>query len=282
HWLLVAALVALAVGAASITTALATPRYDATADVLINPLDSGDSTFQGMTLFRQQLDGSSVTSLAARVLDSPQVAARAYAKLGDRGHGVSFTISPLSQATIVSVRASAPSASTAALAANDYANAAVAARTALFQRELAQRIAHLQAQAASIPAGSRSGNFTYASLEQQIGSLKGFVGAGDPTLQLLTPAVAPSGAAWPRPKLSIGIALLVGLLFGIGLAVALESFNPRITREEELTLGHRLPVLARIPRLPRHVAEAYLSGRGPLPSDAWKGCRTLRAVLETA
>ena len=256
---------------AGLETLLSTPRYDASADILIQPLDSGDTTFQGMSLFRQSLDGSSTAALAARVLGSPGVAHKAYTRLGEHGKGVSFNITPLSQATIVTVQASAANAAAAAFAANTYANAAVKARTSLFQSELKARIARLAAQAAAVPATNRSGNFVYASLEQQLGTLEGLRRHARSHSQVMTLAFPPGAAAWPRPKLSIGIALIVALLLGGGVAVALEVFSPRVTREEELTLGHRLPVLARIPRLPRARRRSAPFGRWSSPRQRVEG-----------
>jgi Mrp family chromosome partitioning ATPase len=78
------------------------------------------------------------------------------------------------------------------------------------------------------------------------------------------------------------VALLVGLLLGIAAAVSLEVISPRFTREEELTQAHRLPVLARVPRLPARAVEGYFLGQAPLPREAWKAYRTLRAVLSNA
>ncbi len=99
---------------------------------------------------------------------------------------------------------------------------------------------------------------------------------------MLTRATAPTSPSWPRPLLSLTVAGLASLLLGGGLAVALEVVNPRVSREDELRLVHRLPVLARIPRLSGRIAHGYLSGQSSLPADAWKGYRTLRAVLATA
>ena len=99
---------------------------------------------------------------------------------------------------------------------------------------------------------------------------------------LLAGATAPTSAVWPRPTLTVAVALVVGLLLGLGAAVTLEVVNPRFSREEELTQAHRLPVLARIPRLPTRAVEGYFLGRGPLPREAWKAYRTLRAVLANA
>ena len=79
--------------------------------------------------------------------------------------------------------------------------------------------------------------------------------------------------------LSIAIAFVASLLLGLGLALALELVNPRVNREEELLLDQRLPILARVPRMPRRVIRRYLTGRAPLPGGVREAYRTLRARL---
>ena len=46
--------------------------------------------------------------------------------------------------------------------------------------------------------------------------------------------------------------------------------------------AYRLPVLARMPRLPTSVIQRYFFGQAPLPREAWKAYRTLRAALSNA
>ena len=87
---------------------------------------------------------------------------------------------------------------------------------------------------------------------------------------------------WPRPKLSIAVALFAALLLGSGAALASELISPRVNRAEELLLEQRLPILARIPRMPRRAIARYLTGRERLPGTAWEAYRTLRASLATA
>jgi capsular exopolysaccharide synthesis family protein len=112
--------------------------------------------------------------------------------------------------------------------------------------------------------------------------LKSFVGGRDPTLSVVAKATPPTAPSWPREKLTLAAAFFASLLLGCGLAVLLEVANPRVSREEELQLLHRLPVLARVPRLPTRVVHSYLVGKSQLPGAAWKGYRTLRAVLAGA
>jgi receptor protein-tyrosine kinase len=64
--------------------------------------------------------------------------------------------------------------------------------------------------------------------------------------------------------------------------MALELVNPRVTREDELILDQRLPVLARVPRVAAKDVRGYLVGRAPLPATMREAYRTLRASLMTA
>jgi capsular exopolysaccharide synthesis family protein len=282
HWRLILGLALAAVLSALIVLALATKRYQATADILITPVPATDTTYQGFSVFRQSLDGSSSVVTAARVMGTPQIRQRAFANLPGKGRGVSISIVPLSQADIVSVQATAPSAAEAAAAANNYADAVAATRTDLFHSELLARIAQLQRQVSAFPAATRQNNLTYIGLQQQLSQLQGAVGLPDPTLRVLDRAQPPAAASWPRPKLTLAITLLIALLLGFGAAILLETMNPRVTRESDLTLEHRLPILARVPRLPRGTVEGYMMRTVPLPSEVWKSYQTLRAVLATA
>ena len=280
HWLLVAAITVAAVGVAAAVVTTATKRYDANADLQIQALPAyGQDVFQSFDVFRQPTDGSSPAVTAARMFSAPQYHDLLRRRLGTRTDGVSVAVTPLSQGDLVSIAADAPSGSLAAAAANRYAAAVVAARKQRFQQQLHQRIKQVELQIAAIPKAGRATNPTYATLAGQVGTLRSWLGSPDPTVRLLTRATVPLAPSWPRPKTTLAVALLVGLLLGAAAAVGLELVNPRVTREDELTLAHRLPVLARVPRLPAKTVHDYLMGRSLLPAAAWKGYRTFRAVL---
>lgn len=281
HWLLIAMIAVIAVGSAAVLSYSTPKRYEASADILVSALAPDDEAFRGFTLIRATFGGADTTVTAARILGGPEIARAAMQSLGTVANEASVSVIPLGQVSIVAVVAKAHDPYQAAAVANRYAKYAVAARTKEFQSELATRIKRLKAQSEAIPVSERSGNFQYASLQQSIAALSGSVGTPDPTLRLLTEAEPPGSPVWPRPVFSIVAALFAALLLGGGIAALLEFASPRITREDDLLLGHRLPILARIPRLPTRVVHGYLSGRAQLPRGAWKGYRTLRAVLTT-
>ncbi len=289
HRLLIAAVTLIAVVVALVVVQTATKRYDTSSDLSIQPratFGAGADPLAGApvtAVFYQPADGSSVTTAAADLFSSPAYLgafyrSALYRQLGARADSASISVTPLSQADLVAIQASAPNAIVAAQVANRFADFVLAQRTKQFQSWLSAKIQDVGAQLRLVPPQSD----THANLAAVLSGLRFYAGSPDPTVSKLTPATAPESAAWPRPTETLAVALIVGLLLGLAAAVTLEVLNPRFTREEELTQAHRLPVLARIPRLPGRAVEGYFLGRGPLPREAWKAYRTLRAVLANA
>jgi receptor protein-tyrosine kinase len=284
HWLVVALVVLAAVGAAVAYSLLAEKRYEASADVLVTPIEAGDPTFIGINVLREGSQSRSVLT-AARLADTPQVADAVAEELPfaatPKGLLEDVEIKPQEQSNILTIAATSSSPERAAAIANGFADALVESRTREFQDELRSVVERLRAQLAAIPADERESPEAVA-ISQRLGDLGALTGAEDPTLHVSSPAVPPAEAAWPRPVLSVAVALAAALLLGVGIAVALELVNPRVKDEEALLLEHRLPILAQVPRMRESVVKEYLTGRGPLPADVREAYRTLRASLATA
>jgi capsular exopolysaccharide synthesis family protein len=281
HWLLVVSLIVVAVGAAAAYSFTAAERYEAGADLLVAPVPADDDTFIGFSLLRESDQSRSVLT-AARLIETPQVADGVRRQLGLQASREKILgdveVRPQEQSNIVTVVAQGATAERAAALANGFVEVTIERRTARFQTELRSVLDRLSAQLEAIPADQR-GSAEAVALQRRLGELSALVGAPDPTLQLASRAVAPASSVWPRPVLSIAVAFLAALLLGTGAAVAFELLNPQIKREEELLLDHRLPILARVPRMRRKTVRSYLLGREPLPGDVREAFRTLRATL---
>ena len=283
HWLLILTLVIVAVGSAAVYSYTAAKKYKAEADLLVSP--QSDSAFDGLPVIRESNGLTSGVLTAARLIKTPQVAEQVRASqtfgLGRDALLGSIDVQPISQSNIIAIVATAGSPTRAARIANAFALSFIDLRSKDFDTALAQTSARLRARIASLPP-SQLNTPTASDLRAQLAQLQTLAGAPDPSVTLASPAVPPSSPSWPRPKLSMAIALLVALLLGVGIALALEHFNPRINREDELLLGHRLPILARVPRVSRNDASRYLTHRGRLPAQVWEAYRTLRASLTGA
>jgi Mrp family chromosome partitioning ATPase len=281
RWPLIVLLALAAAAAAWLYSTTATKRYTASADLLVTPVSSGDDTFVGFSLLREGVvQGQSVVT-AARLVLSPPVVQAVNSELGISNADQRVAVKPLGQSSIVTIEGTASKPEFAARIANAFARQTVGDRSALFQRELSTRIKQLSSRLRRIPAAQRDRDFESVAIQQRLAELTSLSGSPDPTLGVLSAAVPPGAPTWPRPVLSVVVALLAALLLGSGLAIGLEVVDPRITREEELTVGQRLPILARIPRLPRAALDDQLRGRA-LPSPALKAYRVLRANLALA
>jgi succinoglycan biosynthesis transport protein ExoP len=247
HWPYILGTVLLSLGAALVFLGAAHKRYDAEADVLVTPVPS--QTFVGLPLFRESDVSRSVVT-AARIVTSPQVVddVKNRLRLGSsRGDVLSHVgVTPQEQSSILTVTGKAASPGEAARIANAFANGLIDVRSAELQREvraavarISQQVKRLQAQGATTEA---------AALADQLSALQTLVGAKDPTLQVVSPAVPPEQAAWPRPVLSLAIALLAGLLLGLGIAIAIELVNPLVLAETDVVEPGGPPVLARLSR----------------------------------
>lgn len=280
HWLLIAAIVVLAVGAAAAYSLTAEKRFEADAELLITPVASDDPTFLGFGLLREGDSQSRAVITAARLVTTPAVGEVVAQRLGGSRTALldAVQVTPVSQANIVSVVGSASSAERAAAIANAFATAAIERQSSRFQTELTSTIERLRAQINAFPPERRNDPQAVA-IAQRLGNLLGLTGTPDPTIRILSEAVPPQRAVWPRPVLSIGVALIASLLLAVGLALALSLVNPRINREDELLLDQRLPILTRVPRMKRSVIRGYLTGREPLPGNVREAYRTLRATV---
>lgn len=284
HWLLVVALVTLAVGAAAAYSFTAENVYEANADVLVTPVAADDPTFIGFSLLREGDAQARPVLTAARFVTTPQVADGVARRLRFSSREAaldSIEVTPVSQANILTITARASSPERAAQIANAFADEMISQRSERFQSELQATIERLRGQLRPLPIAQRNSPEAYA-IQQRLGNLTALLGTTDPTLQVVSTAVPPASPVWPRPVLSIAVALIASLLLGVGIALALELLSPRVSREDELLLEQRLPILARVPRMRRRVVRGYLAGREPLPGNVREAYRTLRASLQTA
>ena len=282
HWLLIIVIVAVGVASAAVYSVAATKRYQSGADILVTPISSTDSALLGFNLPTVSSDPTSSSVLtAARMIDNRQVADAVRARLGlsinSQALLDSVTVQPVSQADILSIVASASTADQAAKIANVFADETLREQNASFQSQLKARIGHLQ------NALAKTSNSNEASaIQTQLAELTPLLGSPNPTLHIADRAVPPYSASSPRPVLSVAVALFATLLLGIGAAIGLELVSPRVNREDDLLFVHRIPVLARVPRMSQRHVRDYLAGRSELPEEAWDAYRMLRVNLATA
>jgi capsular polysaccharide biosynthesis protein len=254
HWPYILGTIGLAVAAAGIFLATATKRYDAGTDVLVAPVPA--DTFVGIPLFRESDVSRSVVT-AGRVVTSPEVVDGVKQRLHLRTSRAELlshlSVAPQQQSNILTITGKASTPEDAARIANAFAHVVIERRTAELQREVGATITRLSKQERALRTQGNTAEAT--ALANQVSTLRTLIGAGDPTLQIVSRAVAPEQASWPRPVLSIAVALLAGLLLGMGIAIAIELLNPLVLVETDILEPVGPPILGRLNR--KNAATAY-------------------------
>jgi Mrp family chromosome partitioning ATPase len=253
HALLVAVVVAAAVGASVAWLATRTPVYEASAELLIRPVAEDDEALLALPLMRNAGDPTRTIQTAAALLKSHDAAARAARRLGGDWTGrrvsAAIEISPQGQTNIISIGASASGARLAADLANTYATSALAIRAETLRRAARDAVAETRAQLRRVARGTAA----EAELQRRLTLLTTLQAGSDPTVAISERAVAPASATGSPPWIIVALALLGGLTLGVATALVQEAVRPETIRsEEELSAAFAAPVLARLPDLRRY------------------------------
>ncbi|MGI8624003.1 MAG: AAA family ATPase [Solirubrobacteraceae bacterium] len=277
RWIVVAALV-VCIAFAALYLVQAQRVYQATADVLVNPISNLLVPVPG--IIQQSNDPTRDVETAARLVTSPVVARRVIdrLRLPTDVTGVLRQISadPVAQSNIVTVTAESSSAAGAKALADAVAQEFVAYRTERLHQTLDGYIARLRPQVRSA-VGDQSDP---ASPRNQLTFLEGLRSEDDPSIRVESLAETPSSPSSPRPTLTIAAAVLGGLVLGLLGAFGLQLLDPRLRREEQLRAQFRLPILARIPLEKRRAKRPLLPSE--LSLGALDGFQALRAALTTS
>lgn len=257
----------------------ATKTYQATAEMLVQAAPSSTGALSTLPVLHQTGDPTEdVLTGASLVTTQPVAAAVVKAERLDMSPGAALgaiQASPIGQAGLVAVTATASSPTLAQRLADGFVTQTIALGTARMHAAIQQELPTLQAELAQVPVTQRYGP---GSLGEQVDQLNQLLHQNDPTLASAAPATLPTAPSSPRKKVSLVAGLIGGLLVGIGVAFLFHALDPRVRREEQLRERFGLPVLARIPRQPRSKRPRPL-----LPSEltpgAHEGYRTLRTIL---
>jgi succinoglycan biosynthesis transport protein ExoP len=278
----------LIVGAVLVTTliavayvATAAKTYEATASILVTPVNGSDPVQTSLGMLRESNDPTRDVQTASQLIANLDVARRAAATLNNGQSPEellgSISAEPVANSNFVAVIASSGDPAEAEKAANAFAEAAVQEQTTNLHEEIAERLPRLEAIDETEGAGAEATETGGLSVAGQIAEMKALAAGPDPTMRIQTKASEPGGPASPKKKLSIIAGIIAGLIIGIGGAFALQVLDPRLRREAQLQRLYRLPVLARVPRVRGRSDRPLAPGKGsPFVDEAY---RTLRATL---
>jgi capsular exopolysaccharide synthesis family protein len=269
----------LVVAAAGVYVGVAPRTYQAQAELQVQPVGNGDPVLSALPVLHQTGDPTHDVLTAASLVTTQPVAAAVVQSLGLKTSPeaalADVQASPIGQAGLVAVQATASSPRLAQRLANGFVDQVIALSTARLHAAIGRALPTLEGQLAAIPRAQRFGP---GSLGAQRDELQQLLTQNDPTLISAAPASLPTAPSSPRTKLSLVAGLIAGLLVGIGTAFLFHSLDPRLRREEQLRDGFGIPVLARIPRQ-RHRRRPRPLLPSELSPSAQEGYRTLRTTL---
>ncbi len=256
-------------------------EYEATANLLVTPLSQDNETFLGLQLLTDSGDPTRTVQTAATLVESPE-AARATAEsvgggLDQKEVLEDVEVQPEGESNILAVTATADSPRDAARLANEFARAALETREQALADQVQAEIDQTEAQLAAIPnpADARA-----AELAGRLTQLQSIQRGGDPTLALSEQATPPEDPVGPPRPLVVALALLAGLAIGTGGALLLELFERRLRDDNEILATYPLPILARVPLLPRRQLRGPKHVAWFMPPAIREAFRTLAVQLD--
>jgi capsular exopolysaccharide synthesis family protein len=261
-------LVTLVTVAASIAfLQLRSASYEATADLLVQPLPQDDETFRGLPLVRDTGDPTRTVQTAAALVESQ----------AGQDVGGAVQVNPKGESNILEVTATADSAGDAARIANAYAQEALQARAEELDRHGTQLITQLEARLDATP---RADPVTRAEIASRLDQVRSVTASGDPTLTLSQEAAPPTSAEGASAALIVVLATLAGFTLGVGTAVLLDLSERRLRDGDEALAVYPLPTLLRVPRLPARRLERPPGSVWHMPPEVREPFRTLAVQLD--
>ncbi len=300
HKLLIFLVTVFIVGITIAYTAIQTPVYTASADVVLSPLSGvglqGQSSSQNLT--------PTYISTQVQVFSSAEVKNLVSQKLHEKAPAIS--VSEIGVTAVLEVSASSTVPSDAAAIANAYTSSFVSLLQNQVSNAFAQSISGIQAQInktqsqlasldqqiASAPVKSQAAlqaqlqpqinaaqqsltvygsELTDAQIQQQLG--------GQPA-QVVTPANTPTSPSSPKRSQDAIVALIIGLLAGVSFALLAERLDDSVKSKETLEkVTKPLPVIGLIPYVDTwddnkaHSALTLNSSSSPV-AEAYRSLRT--------
>ncbi|MBO9531447.1 MAG: polysaccharide biosynthesis tyrosine autokinase [Solirubrobacteraceae bacterium] len=249
QWRLVAICAVLAAIAGFVASASRSKLYEATTTVQLTDVNLA-TLFTSQNLQQQGIDAQTKAATNVKLVTLPRVRVAAARMLDGRvGTAVPrevISVAAQSGTTLLDISARDPDPALAASIANAIRSAFIETQQDTATAQLAATRRRVRDQLESLPPTQRGGqagdDLRYRL--NQIDNLELGTGAGVATVQVASTPTAPVS---PRPKRDAILALLIGGILGIGVAVLRARLDDRIRDQSELAEHWELPVLGMIP-----------------------------------
>jgi receptor protein-tyrosine kinase len=253
--------------------------YSATAELLFRDADL-DQEFFGTTVLPPSTDPTREAATNLSLVSLQAVAQQTATALGGGATAASIasevSASPAGESDIVAVTANDPNPVTAARIANTYAQQFIAFRRDADRAKVAGAQQLVQTQLSQLQKEGQGSSPNAATLEHDAAELGILASLQTGNAELVQPAIRPSSPSSPKTMRNAVLGFVIGLLFGIAVALLLDRLDRRINDVEELEDIYRLPVLCDIPESPALSTDPARGAQGFAVAESF---RMLRARL---
>ena len=273
-------LCAVLLPAAALAFSLAQEKqYSATASLLFRDPQLDQKLF-GSTVFAPSNDPTREAATNAKLASLEVVAARTSKAIGNEltpGEITGkITVEPAGQSDVVSIIATDNDPKFAASLANQFAQQFIAFRRDADRSKISSAQELVEQQLGRLNAEERDGPQGTA-LRQRGEELRILAALQTGNAELVQPANTPESPSSPKPMRNGMIGLVLGLIFGCGLAILLERLDRRLKDPQQVSDLYGRPVIGAVPES-REIARAEQSF-GDLPTNEAEPMRMLRANL---
>lgn len=232
-----------------------TPLYSASADMLyVRPVDIQDPL--GQASFDTTAQQAEIEAVPV-VLVSTEVRNSAEAQM-DLAPSADYSVQAIltlqaegGYSNVVTITAVSPDPEVAATAANAYAKAFIEWGRDNARQQISDAIDVVQARLGEMAGSVGTNSEEYQSLQGSLLELELLQASIGGSFKVITAASPPSEPFSPNKTRGALLALVAGLVLGLGLAFLLEQFDTRVRSESMVAESLGLATVGRIPPLTR-------------------------------
>mgnify|MGYP001815928934 CR=1 FL=1 len=271
-WLVILPTLLTALVAAGLTLAQ-TPMYRASADVLVRLPPTANSLGSTGAVMSPRLVENEFETASGSTLQS-QVRTIV-------GTEPTLSVSSSEGSDVFTFTATSSNADNAAFAANTYAEQYILLQQESLIQQYEARVTVLEDQLAGIEDGTVDPS-RQSEYERELEDLAVSIDLARTSSSTLIDAATPPGEPYePNLMRTVTLALVVGLLLGLGAAFLVDYLDTSIRDEGDLQAATGLPNLGTIPRvaLPDKAIEGHIVTRDAPQSPAAEAYRALRTAI---
>jgi Mrp family chromosome partitioning ATPase/capsular polysaccharide biosynthesis protein len=271
----------------SLTT---TPLFSSSARLVYQRNDL-DTAVSGYGLYTYDYDKDrTIATLTAAIRSSESMAEAVKQQLGSSEPASHFlgmvTVSTSEGSDLIGIGAVSTDPEEAAAVANAYADQFILYRQAADRATVATARDVVAKQLDTLTAADKASEYGLM-LQEKYETLRIVEAMQDGGFTLMRRAAVPTSSYTPQTKRNLVLALVVGLVLGVGLAFLLEYLDKRIKDEKTLERISGLPVLAAVPAVggkwrdkTRGHRSTEVIGFGDTGTVLLESFRTLRSSLQ--